>query len=288
MPRCPALAIALLALCGSAAPAADAPPVQLAETYHLGEPLDLSAYLVSEKYDGIRAWWDGRQLLTRSGQVIASPPWFTTHLPSTALEGELWAGRGQFEAASGTVRKKIPDDAQWRKLRYMVFDLPRHPGRFAERLEALQAAVSAAGDPWLQAAPQTPIATMAELRQRFDAIVGAGGEGLMLHRRDSLYAAGRGRDLLKLKPYDDAEAVVVEHVPGKGKYQGLLGSLRVQRPDGMRFAIGSGLSDEQRRHPPAVGSTITYAYTGTTADGVPRFARFLRIRSEGLVIDEPH
>ncbi|MDB5967894.1 MAG: ligase [Hydrocarboniphaga sp.] len=278
MSRSLVLAVALLAISSSTSPASEPPPVQLAKVYHLGETIDLDAYLVSEKYDGVRAWWDGKQLLTRSGQIIASPRWFTAHLPSTTLEGELWAGRGQFEATSGTVRKNSPDDAEWRKLRYMVFDLPQHPGRFAERAEAIKTLVGSAGDPWLQAVPQTPVATMDELRRRLDAIVAAGGEGLMLHRRDSLYAAGRGSDLLKLKPYDDAEAVVVEHLPGQGKYTGMLGALRVQRPDGLRFAIGSGLSDEQRRHPPAIGSTITYAYTGTTEDGVPRFARFLRIR----------
>lgn len=274
------LAFALtLTVISAASSAADAPPVQLAETYHLGEAIDLDAYFVSEKYDGVRAWWDGRQLLTRSGQVIAAPAWFTAHLPAqTTLEGELWAGRGKFEEASGTVRRKTPDDEQWRKLRYMIFDLPQNQGIFAERLKAIAAIVSASGDPWIRTVEQSRIGTQADLSARLDAILAVGGEGLMLHRRDSRYSAGRGRDLLKLKPYDDAEATVVGYLPGKGKYEGLTGSLLVQRADGLRFAVGGGLSDAQRRQPPAIGSTITYTYNGKTEAGVPRFARFLRMR----------
>jgi DNA ligase-1 len=271
-------AFTALAILAIPSRAADPPPVQLAEVYHDGDTVDLSAYLVSEKYDGVRGWWDGQQLITRSGQVIAAPVWFTAHLPATPLEGELWAGRGKFEQASGTVRKTIPDDAEWRQLRYMIFDLPRHGSTFDARVVAIKALVKAAGDPWLQAVQQVPAGSAAELRKQLREIVAAGGEGLMLHRRDSLYSAGRGADLLKYKPYDDTEAVVVGYTPGKGKYEGMLGALLVQRPDGTRFGIGSGLSDEQRRKPPTIGSTITYAYTGMTKGGLPRFARFLRVR----------
>jgi DNA ligase-1 len=277
MLRTLAVALALFAI-SAPSKAADAPPVQLAETYHLGDAIDLDAYFVSEKYDGVRAWWDGQQLITRSGQIIAAPAWFTAHLPAITLEGELWAGRGKFEDASGTVRKKTPDEAEWRKLQYMIFDLPQNPGIFAQRLKAISALVKANGDPWIRTVEQTRIDSQADLNARLNAIVAAGGEGLMLHRRDSLYAAGRGRDLLKLKPYDDAEAIVVAYTPGKGKYEGMVGSLQVQRADGLRFGIGSGLSAQQRQHPPAIGSTITYAYTGETEAGVPRFARFLRVR----------
>lgn len=273
----PALALALLAI-SAISHAADAPPIQLAETYHLGDPIDLDTYYVSEKYDGVRAWWDGMQLITRSGQVIAAPEWFAAHLPATTLEGELWAGRGKFEQTSGIVRKKTPNDAEWQNLRYMIFDLPQHSGIFAERLKAIAAIVHDSGDPWIRAVEQSHIGSQADLSARLNAIVAAGGEGLMLHRRNALYTAGRGPDLLKLKPYDDAEAVVVGYTPGKGKYEGMLGSLLVQRADGLRFGIGSGLSDAQRRNPPAIGSAITYAYNGETEAGLPRFARFLRVR----------
>lgn len=274
--------IALLFALGlHCAPAADAPPVTLAEVYHLGDAIDLSAYRVSEKYDGVRAWWDGERLLTRSGQAIVAPAWFTARWPHIALDGELWAGRGQFEAVSGISRRLAADDADWRRLRYLVFDLPQQAGGFDQRLPALQAVVHAIGSLWVQAVEQALVASDAELRARLQAVVAGGGEGLMLRRRDAPYSAGRGRDLLKLKPYDDAEAQVIGYQPGNGKYQGLVGSLLVQRADGLRFSIGSGLSDAQRRDPPAIGSTITYAYNGSTEAGVPRFARLLRVRGDG-------
>lgn len=273
------LALAALALAPplSAQDGRDAPPVALAEVYHLGEPLDLSAYRVSEKYDGVRAWWTGEELRTRSGQRIHTPAWFTAGWPRVALDGELWAGRGRFEFGSGAVRKREPVDAEWRQLRYLVFDMPLQAGNFDARQVQLRKRAPQLG-PWITVVAQGRVQTQVELAARLDAIVAAGGEGLILRRGDAPHAAGRSRDLLKLKPYDDAEAIVVAHLPGRGKYATMTGALLVECPDGRRFAVGSGLSDAQRRQPPPLGSTITYAYSGLTAAGVPRFARFLRVR----------
>jgi DNA ligase-1 len=174
----------------------------------------------------------------------------------------------------------VPDDAAWRGMRYMVFDLPAHPGPFDERLAALNALIGALGLPWVQAVPQHKVADAAALHALLKKTVKAGGEGLMLHRGASLYRAERNDDLLKLKPYDDAEAVVVGHLPGKGKHAGRLGALEVRTPEGLRFALGTGLSDGERRDPPPVGNTVTYRYVGLNASGVPRFASFLRVRTE--------
>jgi DNA ligase-1 len=85
---------------------------------------------------------------------------------------------------------------------------------------------------------------------------------------------------LKLKTYEDAEAVVIAHLPGKGKYQGMMGALLVEMPDQRRFKIGTGFSDAQRADPPPIGSTITYKYFGKTSTQLPRFASFLRVRNE--------
>ena len=243
--------------------------------------LPLADYWVSEKYDGVRGFWDGHRLVTRGGQVVNAPAWFTAGWPALPMDGELWAGRGAVEHAQATVTRQAPDDRAWRRMRFMVFDLPQHPGSFDERLPALQAAVQAADNPVLQAVAQRKLGTDAELQALLRDTVRGGGEGLMLHRGDSLYRAGRGDDLLKLKPFDDAEARVVGHLPGKGKYAGRLGALLVETPEGKRFRIGSGLTDAQRDHPPPVGSWITYRYRGVhEATGLPRFATFLRVRAD--------
>ncbi len=272
------LALGLLPLLP--ARAADTPPpsLMLAKVYR-GD-VRLADYWVSEKYDGVRGYWDGQQLLTRGGRAIAVPAWFTAGWPKQPLDGELWAGRGRFDVAQSTVARATPDDAAWRGMRYMVFDLPTHPGRFDERIPALQRLLADLDVAWVQAVAQRKVVDRAELKALLKKTVNGGGEGLVLHRGDSLYRGERSDDLLKLKPYEDAEATVVAHLPGKGKHASALGALLVQTPGGLRFSLGSGFSDAERRDPPPVGSQVTYRYIGLNASGVPRFASFLRVRSE--------
>jgi DNA ligase 1 len=276
------------AWCAAPAPAGTPPPLMLAKSYRPGVPL--ADYFVSEKYDGVRGYWDGQRLLTRGGNVIAAPDWFTAGWPAMPMEGELWAGRGQFELAVSTVRQSVPVDAAWRALRFMVFDVPAEGstnvstkgGVFEARLAALQTTVAQLNQPWVQAVVQVRGTTEAALQQQLRSTVASGGEGLMLHRASALYVAHRSDDLRKLKPQDDAEARVVGHVPGKGKHAGQLGALLVELPawDGkaaQRFKLGTGLSDAQRRAPPPVGAWVTFNYRGLTGAGVPRFASFVRV-----------
>jgi DNA ligase 1 len=261
---------------------AEPPPLALANDYEDAD-IYLPSYWVSEKYDGVRAYWNGQQLLTRAGNVIHAPDWFTQGWPATALDGELWAGRGRFETVTATVRDLSPDDEAWRNIRFMVFDLPTHGGPFGARLAALQPLLTSMAIDWVRQVPHFRVADEAELEKRLQNIAAAGGEGLMLHRHDSLYRAARSDDLLKLKPYQDAEAQVIGHLPGQGKYSGMLGALLVRNADGLQFRIGTGFTDEQRRHPPAIGSRVTYSYHNLTARGIPRFARFVRARTDQVI-----
>lgn len=251
-------------------------PLMLANVYRAGLPL--ADYWVSEKYDGVRAYWDGEQLYTRHGHHIHAPAWFTAGWPQHAMDGELWGGRERFTAASSAVLRDTPDDSAWRQLHYKVFDLPAHPGSFDARLPALTQALSEHASPWLQAVAHCKLADDDALQALLRNTVGAGGEGLVLHRGASLYRGERSDDLLKLKQHLDAEATVIGHVAGKGKYEGKVGALLVQTPEGLRFRLGSGLRDAERSSAPAVGSRITYRYLGLHANGAPRFASFLRVR----------
>lgn len=269
----PYLAIAVLP-----AHAADAPALLLANVYRPGMPL--ADYWVSEKYDGVRGYWDGRTLRTRGGETVTAPTWFTAGWPDTPMDGELWAGRGRFSQAQSTARTQLPDDAAWRSIRFMVFDLPQHGGSFDERLPALNRVVQRIGQHWVQAVPQKRVASDAALQALLQRTVRAGGEGLMLHRGSSLYRSGRSDDLIKVKTHEDTEARVISHLPGKGKHAGRMGALLVEMSSGQRFKLGAGFSDAQRIDPPPVGSWVTYRFRGTHDGGLPRFASFVRVRDD--------
>jgi DNA ligase len=272
----------LCAICLWPAPFAPAqssettPRALLANTAKLD--IDPAPYLISEKYDGVRALWDGKTLFSRAGNVIAAPEYFIVKLPARPLDGELWMARGQFEKLSGIIRRTTPQDDEWRQIKYMIFELPEASGTFAERYEQIKQIVAQANFPQLVAVEQFRLADNAALRSKFEAIVRAGGEGLMLHRADATYVTGRNDALLKLKPLEDAEAKVTGYVPGKGKYKGKMGALQVEMADGKRFQIGAGFTDAMRANPPAIGAVITFTYRGVTKNGLPRFATYLRNR----------
>tara|TARA_R110002110_G_scaffold3043_2_gene15442 strand:- start:494 stop:1336 length:843 start_codon:yes stop_codon:yes gene_type:complete len=253
------------------------PPVPLANTYQQG--VGLENYWISEKLDGVRAYWNGRAFLSRNGNVYPAPDWFVADFPDVSLDGELWMGRQRFAELSGAVRKRVPVHGEWRDIRFHVFDMPGL-GPFYERYKQLQALVKKADSRHLKLVEQKPASSHSALMADLDRVVAKGGEGLMLKRRDSRYKAGRSDDLLKVKTYEDAEAVVVEHLAGKGRLQGMMGALQVELPNGRRFRIGTGFSDELRARPPAPGTRITFKYYGLTATGLPRFASFLRVRDD--------
>ena len=176
----------------------DAPPVSLLLAGVWGDQIDPSPYLVSEKYDGVRALWDGQGLRFRSGRAVIAPAWFTAALPAQPLDGELWLGRQRFDALSSIVRNASPQDALW----------------------------------------QRPVRDGEELYRWLAEVVAQGGEGLALHMASASYQTGRSEALLKLKPQLDTEATVVAHLPGKGKYAGLTGALWVRTPEVREFALG--------------------------------------------------
>jgi DNA ligase 1 len=264
--------------CHSAAQAKAMPDVQLAREAPKG--IDPKGYLVSEKYDGVRALWDGSVLRFRSGRTVAAPDWFTAKLPATALDGELWRRRGNFDALSATVRKNSPVDIEWQSVNYMVFDAPQTKGPFSLRAAELQDLARTVSWAQFQAVEHWTLPDARGLQDKLKAVTQAGGEGLMLHLASAPVSSGRSDVLLKLKPLHDAEALVTGHVNGKGRLDGMLGALEVQTAGGQRFRLGTGFSEDQRRNPPAIGSQVTYTYNELTPSGKPRFARFLRIYND--------
>ena len=254
--------------------ATETPDVMLANLYRQHE--DVTQFWVSEKLDGVRARWDGRQLISRGGNAFIAPEWFVRNFPDRPLDGELWMGRGRYEDVVSVVRQQTPHDG-WKNVKFMVFDLPAHGGTFTERVEAMR---QLAKTSFLEVIEQFRVDSNKALMDKLDDLVRQGSEGLMLHRQTALYHSGRSDDLLKVKPFDDAEAIVIAYKPGKGKNTGLMGAIKVRMDNGKEFYIGSGFTQQQRKNPPLIGSLVTYRYQGFTQAGIPRFAVFVRQRNE--------
>jgi DNA ligase 1 len=243
--------------------------------------VDPSGFLVSEKFDGVRALWDGRVLRTRTGRVLEVPKDFLARLPNESLDGELWLGRGRFDEVSALVRRRRPALGTWNEVQFLVFEMQRAGGRFDERAARIRQVVELAQWPQLHAVDQVVVADRVELAERLREVLEVGGEGLMLHRADAPNLGGRSEVLLKLKPVHDGDAQVIGYTPGQGRLTGMLGALQVRNADGVVFLVGSGFTDEERRTPPPIGSLIVYRFRGQTSHGVPRFASFVR-RTDGL------
>ena len=250
-------------------------PVMLA---HRWDPkIDIEGWWMSEKLDGVRGYWTGEEMISRSGNPFHIPTWFTKNFPSTPLDGELWIGRRQFSKLVGIIRRKVPD-AEWEKVRYFIFDAPRAAGGFETRLDVARRWFRQHPNSYTEVLKQQICENEMHLRRKLRAIESNGGEGLMLRKPNSPYTVGRSYDLLKVKTFKDEEAIVIKHLPGSGKHAGRLGALRVELPNGIQFAIGTGFTDQEREKPPPVGSTITFKYYGFHESGIPRFASFLRVR----------
>ncbi len=263
---------------GNKKPVQAKPKLQLARNYR--KDIKIAHYWVSEKLDGVRGYWNGQNLFTRSGNALSPPHWFTKDWPDTVMDGELWSARGEFEQISACVRTTTSDGKCWKKLKLMIFDLPQQTVNFTERITLMKELVMITHSPYLKMIEQQKLDDNISLYKLLNNVVDGNGEGLMLHLESAHYQSGRSKNILKLKIHQDAEAKVIAHMPGKGKYKGLLGAIKVQTPEGIVFKIGSGFSDKERQQPPKIGSLITYKYIGKTQRGVPRFASFLRIKKQ--------
>ena len=251
--------------------------ILLAKQYHQG--IDIKQYWISEKLDGVRARWDGEKLISKNGYTFSVPTWFTHRFTNVVMEGELWMSRNRYEKISSVTSKSIANTG-WSDIRLMLFDLPEHEGDFTHRYHEMQKLVKSINSPYLSVIKQFRVTSHIELMTHLQSVVDAGGEGLMLHHQASMYSNGRSENLLKLKLFEDAEAVVIGYKPGKGKFKGLLGSVKVRNDQGKEFSVGSGFNFQQRQNPPALLSRITYKHQGFTKNGVPRFPVFLRVRNE--------
>lgn len=243
--------------------------------------IDLHGWWMSEKLDGVRAYWDGDKFISRQGNIYLAPDWFVEDLPKDIhLDGELWMGRKLFQRAVGVVRRQDKSE-DWRDIRFVVFDAPALDEVFEARIAFIQQLLDEIGSLYVHAHVHVRCEDEVHLREELARVESIGGEGLMLRKPGSKYEVGRSSTLLKVKSFHDAEATVLEHLPGTGKHKGRLGALMVELADGTRFSVGTGFSDAERETPPAVGSVITFRYQELSDRGVPRFPSYVRKRTDG-------
>ena len=261
------------------------PPLLLAESWD--NATDLSDWWMSEKLDGVRAYWDGNQFLSRQGNLYNAPPWFIEGLPAAPLDGELWIDRKKFQRTVSIVRRQDKNDL-WSEVRFLVFDAPAAPGGFEERLGFLKDALGGgASAKFARLLAHERCQSLDALRAELARVESLGGEGLMLRQPGSKYVAGRSSTLLKVKTFHDAEAVVTGYQAGAGRHKGRMGALLVRLPDGAEFAVGTGFSDRERENPPAIGATITFRYQEFSDGGVPRFPSWVGVRRDAIAKSPP-
>ncbi len=261
----------------TASTAGTAPPILLAHPWD--NVADLTGWWMSEKLDGVRAYWDGARFVSRLGNEYHAPDWFVASLPRVPLDGELWAGRKKFQRAVSIARRQDRSSA-WRELTYVVFDAPAAEAPFEQRLELVKEQLEAHRSAHARWHPHERCTGLDHLRAELARVEALGGEGLMMRQPGSRYEIGRSWTLRKVKTFHDAEARVIAYVGGAGRHDGRLGSLQCDMPDGTVFNIGTGLSDAERNDPPPIGSIVTYRYQELSDDGVPRFPSYVGVRHD--------
>ena len=255
----------------------DAPPVMLANKWETD--IDPTGWWLSEKLDGVRAYWDGKRFMSRLGNEYHAPDWFVAGLPDYALDGELWGGRKRFQKTISVVRRQDRSE-HWKQVTFLVFDAPDVDALFEERLAHCRSYCDEHAPAHMKVVDHERCRDREHLDAELARVEKLGGEGLMMRQAESAYQAGRSSLLLKVKSFHDAEARVLAHLPGAGRHKGRLGALAVELPDGTGFSVGTGFSDAERGAPPAIGSVITFRYQELSDGGVPRFPSYVGVRDD--------
>jgi DNA ligase 1 len=252
-----------------------APPILLAHKWEVEH--DPTGWWMSEKLDGVRAYWDGEAFVSRLGNKFYAPEWFTEDLPADTLDGELWVGRKLFSKTISIVRSGAAGEA-WKEVTYVVFDAPNARGGFEERIAHVDKVLKKASSRYARVHEHEVCDGFDHLRDELTRVEGLGGEGLMLRQPKSTYEVGRSTSLLKVKTFHDAEGRVIAHVPGAGRHKGRLGAVTCELPSGVTFNIGTGFSDAERQDPPPIGAVVTFRFQELTDDGIPRFPSWVGVR----------
>ncbi len=232
---------------------------------------NITGWVMSEKLDGIRAYWDGTYLIIRGGKKIYAPQWFTKNYPPFEIDGELWSKRGDVENISSIVRDKNLSE-HGREIKHYIFEVPNAQGGLIKRLEKVKPYEGKT----IKITKKIPIKDKMHLKHFLEEIEAKGREGSVARDPKSPYINKRTSKALKVRTFLYAECKVLGYTKGKGKYIDVTRAIKCQLDNGAQFKIGTGLSDKEKHTPPKVGETVTFSYHTLTKYGKPRFPVFLR------------
>ena len=251
--------------------------LQKPKVYHGYE--NIKNWVMSEKLDGIRGYWDGEKLKTKKGNTIHAPKWFTKKFPPFELDGELWTKRGDFENIQSIVLVDRPTK-KWEDITYNIFEVPNKDGNFTQRLQHIKNWIVDNKLDHVKIIEQKNCKNKLELKKYLHYIEKLGGEGVVIKNPKLPYFYGRSSKILKVKSFKDMEGKVIGINKGKGRFENIMGSLTLRLDNGIVFKLGGGFKLKEREHPPQIGKIVTFKYYGLTKNKKPKFASFLRIRED--------
>lgn len=240
------------------------------------EKIDPKGWLMSEKYDGVRFWWNPvkKTFTSRNGKPFTVPEDIIRMMPNIFLDGELWEGYGMFKHTSGIVRRTV-NLTTWKDIKLMLLDDPMWPDNFVGRYQALK---RISIPEFACVVRQTTCSGLEHLKRFEQNVISRGGEGVMLKHPESPYEYKRSSYLLKVKRWHEDEAVVTGYQPGLGKHAGRMGAL-ICTYKGQTIYLGTGFTDEERENPPEIDAGVTFKYFEMSEDNVPRFPVFKCVRN---------
>jgi len=238
---------------------------------------EINGWYMSEKLDGIRAYWNGKELLSKNGNKIHAPTWFIKDFPKFELDGELWTKRDDFESIQNIVLDKTPSD-DWKKVTYNIFEVPNQKGDFDERLKVAIQWVKKYKNRYIRIIPQIKCKNKEHLEAYLQELINKKAEGVIIKNPHKEYFIGRNSNILKVKKFKDMEGEIIGFNYDVNKR---LKSLVLKLDNGINFNLGGGFKEKDRlNHKFKIGNIITFKYYGFTKYGKPKFASFLRVKNE--------
>jgi DNA ligase len=276
---------------------------------------DLTGYWISEKYDGARAYWNGKDFVSRKGNVFEAPDWFKKGLPDYPLDGELWLGYGKVHEGNGLLNTKDPSQAErWKDMRFLIFDAPGLDLPFEERVAFIEQNLPEGSHPYSRPVKHAKAESNAQVLALLGEVQARGGEGLVAREPGSLYENKRSMSLLKIKTFYDAEAVVVGYKMPNRKIEYGSAAVRAAQlgADGVRSLRARILVDtlpdihreesaasavavdtvllgaefgitaqgKLQKDPPRPGTVVNFKYMELSPNHVPRHPTWLGVRED--------